>query len=617
MPGIAGLITSNPVRAELLLPMVSSLAHEDEYSTGIYRNPTLGIHIGWVHHRDSFDDCSPIWNEARDVCLFLTGDVFTEASELDELRRRGHSIGKADGSHLVHMYEEHDKNFVERLNGRFSGLLIDLRQSSAILFNDRFGAGRIYFHETTDGLYFSSEAKSLLRALPETRKLDNAAVAETFSFGCVLRNRTLFSGISLLPPASRWLIHRMDQIERDIYFDRRTWEHQSELSDDNFYEALRDTFSALLPQYLQGPGTTGMSLTGGLDGRMIMAWGKPAPGLLPCYSFGGTYRDCEDVRIARVIASACGQTHQTIIAGPELLSQFPELAARCIQVSDGTMDVSGAVELYVNRAARAIAPIRLTGNYGSEIVRGNVAFRPEKLNSQLFDPELCRNIVAAVETYRVERAVRDLSFIAFKQVPWYHNARLSVEQSQLMVRSPFLDNRLVKLMYRASKFAFRNTELSLKLIHEGNPTLAKIPTDRGIRYGRPRIGDRLKQAAMEFTAKAEYAYDYGMPNWLARVDSALPSLGLERMFLGRHKFYHFRIWYRRQLAPYVREMLHSPNAAVRSLYRAGVLEAMITAHANGSENHTLDIHRALTLELIHQHLLSSPDTSHLAQQCCS
>ena len=36
---------------------------------------------------------------------------------------------------------------------------------------------------------------------------------------------------------------------------------------------------------------------------------------------------------------------------------------------------------------------------------------------------------------------------------------------------------------------------------------------------------------MEFSFKAEYAYDYGMPQWLARIDHALRGVHLERSFL--------------------------------------------------------------------------------------
>jgi asparagine synthase (glutamine-hydrolysing) len=602
MPGIAGLISADPFAAKHLDRMASCLVHEPTYASGTYRHAAMGVHVGWAVHGGSFADCMPIWNETNDVCLFVCGEVFTDASELDSLTRRGHRFVASDASHLVHLYEEDGQAFVERLNGWFSGLIVDLRRSTATLFNDRYGVGRIYLRETDDGLYFSSEAKSLLRIFSEMRRLDTAAVAETFSFGCVLQNRTLFNGISLLPPASIWTIDRMVTVQRRTYFDPKTWEAQDPLPDDRFCSEFERAFSGLLPQYFRGPAAA-MSLTGGLDGRMIMAWARQAPGTLPCYSFGSSYRDCQDVTLARAIARSCGQSHRTIVAGPQMLADFPALAARCIFMSDGAMDVSGAVELYVNRLAREIAPVRLTGNYGSEIVRGNVAFRPRRFDAAILDPGFRQHLDAAAQTYRAERDVADLSFVAFKQVPWHHHARLSVEQSQLTMRSPFLDNRLVALMFRASPQVRQSKTASLRLIHDGNPTLACIPTDRGVVYGAPTLAGKLRNTMLEFMAKAEYAYDYGMPQWLATTDRALSSLQLERLFLGRQKFYHFRVWYRRQLAPYVRDMLLSPQGRARAYFGAGALERMVDSHTRGSANHTLTIHRALTLELIHQQLL--------------
>ncbi len=71
-----------------------------------------------------------------------------------------------------------------------------------------------------------------------------------------------------------------------------------------------------------------MSLTGGLDTRMIMAWQKSPPGSLPCYSFGGMFRDCQDVLVARKVARACDQAHGVIPLGQEFLSRFPHYAER-------------------------------------------------------------------------------------------------------------------------------------------------------------------------------------------------------------------------------------------------------------------------------------------------
>lgn len=583
--------------------MLACMQHEPWYGAGSFSCPELGVHLGWTTHTDVLAGAMPFWNETQDVCLVFAGEEFTDAKERDALRFRGHRFSVDDASHVVHLYEEHGADFVGRLNGWFSGLLVDRRNATAMLFNDRYGVGRLYFRETEEGLYFSSEAKSLLRLFPDSRRLDSSAVAETFSFGCVLNDRTLYQRIALMPPASAWAFDRGGLRHRRSYFAPGVWECEEPLSQAEFDERLRAVFPAVLPRYLRGPGACAMSLTGGLDGRMVMAWARQAPGTLPCYSFSGSYRESLDVKIARKVAQTCGQPHLTISVGESFLSRFPALAERCVYISDGAMDVSGAVELHVNRAAREVAPIRLTGNYGSEIMRGNVAFRPRPLNADEFDPEFFRQTEQAAETYTAARRVPDLSFIAFKQVPWHHHARLSVEQAEVTLRSPFLDNDLVSLVYRAPEVSSRSHRPSLWLIHEGTPALARISTDRGLAFGRRTVASRISGLVHQFTAKAEYAFDYGMPPWLAKVDHALAPLGLERIFLGRHKFYHFRTWYRHRLAAYVKEILLDRRSLERSHYRPGWIEQIVDAHVSGQGNHTLAIHRALTLELIHRQLL--------------
>ena len=109
------------------------------------------------------------------------------------------------------------------------------------------------------------------------------------------------------------------------------------------------------------------------------------------------------MKIARRIAMLCGQSHRTIAVGADFLVNFPSLAEKAVFISDGAMDVTGAVELYANRIARQIAPVRLTGNYGSEILRGNVAFRPGKLPESLLEPEFAQSVRTAGATYQAER----------------------------------------------------------------------------------------------------------------------------------------------------------------------------------------------------------------------
>ena len=107
----------------------------------------------------------------------------------------------------------------------------------------------------------------------------------------------------------------------------------------------------------------------------------------------------------------------------------------------------------------------------------------------------------------------------------------------------------------------------------------------------------------EFTFKAEYAYDYRMPQWLARLDHAFAPLHLERLFIGRHKFHHFRVWYRDELSRRLKEMLLDSEARSRAYLHTGSLERMLKDHTDGRRNYTFEIHKILTLELIQRELI--------------
>lgn len=598
MPGIAGVVSPLPSAARQLDLMLEAISGAGQHVEGRWSDERIGCHVGWTGLDLDTPSCVQAWNASGDVCVVFSGEEFTSP---ESRRICGHRPGQTsldDAHYILARYEEHGPEFAGLLNGWFSGLIVDKRTSQALLFNDRFGIGRLYCCDTPEGFYFASEAKALLSVLPKTRRLNETALAESLSFGCVLDNRSIFCDVSLVPPASLWVFAQASLRKRGTYFSPSTWENQAPLPAAEFAVELDLCLRRIVPNYLRGPSKCAMSLTGGVDGRAVLAWGNPAPNSLPCYSFVGPFRESQDVRLARRIAQVCEQPHSTIAVGDAFVRDFPELAERCVYVSDGTMDVSGAVELYVNRAARAIAPVRITGNYGSEIVRRQVAFKPKLARQGVLDPALHRQVQSAAEAYLALRSrTHALSFIAFQQVPWHHHARLAVERSQLVVRSPFMDTELVRLLYRSPGDDSTSSATLLDLIAGRNQALASIPTDRGLARPASTLPGGLRQAVHWFTGRAEYAYDYGMPQWLTRADEALSLLGLHRLFLGRHKFYHFRLWYRHQLAQYVQSVLLDRRTLERSCFDAAALARMVRDHVRGHGNYTLEIHRALTHEL--------------------
>jgi len=612
MPGIVGLVTRMPrAWAEpQLLKMVESVRHESSYVTGTWADESLGLYVGWTARENSFADGMPLRSERGDVILIFSGEDYPEPGIASHLKKAGHELDVEGPSYLVHLYEENPE-FLKILNGKFHGLLIDKRTGLATLFNDRYGLHRLYFHESKDGFYFAGEAKAILAVRPELRAADPIGMGEFVSCGCVLENRTLFQNIRVLPPASAWFFQNGFVEKKGSYFRPSEWENQDPLEPEAYYQQLQDTFSRILPRYFDGRERIGMSLTGGLDTRMILAWHNPPSGSLPCYSFGGMFRDCEDVQLARQVALACGQPFELISVGEEFLARFPHYAERTVYLTDGCASVRCASDLYVNLRAAQIAPARMTGNYGGEILRRLRAFKASAPSPTLFRPEFLSYANAAQATYGRQLEGHVLSFIAFRQVPWHHYSLLALEQTQLSLRSPYLDNDLVRTAFRApgsgvqESDIFEDSDDSVRLIADGNPTLLRIRTDRGLAGASSRMAAAVKRALLEFTFKAEYAYDYGMPQWIAQIDNSLSWLHLERLFLGRHKFNHYRVWYRDELSSYVREILLDSRTLSRPYLNPDGVRLMVNGHLKGNRNFTTEIHQLLSLELCHRLFLDA------------
>jgi asparagine synthetase B (glutamine-hydrolysing) len=98
-----------------------------------------------------------------------------------------------------------------------SGLLADRSRGTAILFNDRYGMHRLYYHASKDSFYFAAEAKAILAVRPELRRMDPTSLGEFVACGAVMEDRTLFEGIHLLPPASAW-VFRNGALERETSY---------------------------------------------------------------------------------------------------------------------------------------------------------------------------------------------------------------------------------------------------------------------------------------------------------------------------------------------------------------------------------------------------------------
>lgn len=596
MPGIAGIVGTFPEENRTSLElMVGFMEHESFYTSGMYVNEKSGIWIGWAGHENSFEGM-PSWNETEDICVIFAGEVFIDPSVVRRLTSGEHHCAPNNASCLVHLYEQKGIDFIKELDGWFCGFIVDSRIGKAFLFNDRYGMHRIFIHESKDGLYFASEAKAVLAAIHEPGAFDLKGVGEFLTCGCTLGARSLFESIQILPAGSLLTFANGKIESKALYFSVGEWIGQERLDAGQFSNRMLEFFGPLVRKYSGGPLPVGISLTGGLDSRMVIACLETRTDKFPCYTFGSMYRDTFDVQVARKVAKACNQNHHTLVVGEDFLRDFPDYLQKAVYRSDGYIGLSGAAELYVNSLARSIAPVRLTGNYGGELLRGVRAFKSGLPKGEFVTPDLMPHLHEAQGTFQRAESTDAVTFALFHQAPSQGFGRLAVERSQVVLRTPFMDNHLVKLVYKAPPHALKGEGLCEDIISRYGPDLLQIPTDRGL-LGAGSHGARVRRFYREALIKSEYFASHGMPAWLAALGRFGVSRILERSFLGRDKFQHFRTWTQKRFAGHIEDLLIQGGRDLGDLFRRPRIETMVREHLAGRQNYTSEIDKILTLAI--------------------
>ncbi|HMB74157.1 MAG TPA: hypothetical protein VKQ06_11340, partial [Gammaproteobacteria bacterium] len=360
MPGIAGVIGPRCAEfaRETVAAMLESMRHESYYVSGMAAAEQCDAYFGWLAHPDSWADRQSGVSEDG-LGVAVAGECFASLED---------GASTAPAPQLLKSYRASETRFVSRLNGLFAGVLTDSRRQIVHVFNDRYGAEHVYFHVSNGTLYFASEAKALLSVLPQLRAFDADGVAQFLAYGSTYDEKTLFRGVARMPGGSAWTYEPGKGLRQTRYFEPAEWEQQNELSEAAFEEEFVATARAVLPMYARPSEQVGISITGGLDTRMLMAC--LPPGAKPvCHTYCALAGETLDVSVGRRVAHGLGLEHQTLRVTRDFVADLAGHIDRTVFVTDGGHGALGAHELFLSELARELAPIRLTGNFGSEVLR--------------------------------------------------------------------------------------------------------------------------------------------------------------------------------------------------------------------------------------------------------
>jgi asparagine synthase (glutamine-hydrolysing) len=275
MCGIAGFLNLNGHNhsPDTLARMLAAIRHRGPDAMGIYIDDMAGL----GHMRLSIIDLAggdqPIHNEDKTVWIVYNGEVYNYPELRADLEKLGHRFyTTTDTEVLVHLYEEYGADFLNMLNGQWAFAIWDSRRRRCFIARDRVGVRPVYYTMLNGAIIFASEIKAIFTIPEVKRQLDPVGLEQVFTFWTTLPGRSVFDGISELPPG-----HFIDMVDGSVvekkYWDiplykRGAWETASPQA---LAEKARELLLDAVKIRLRADVPVATYLSGGLDSSGITA----------------------------------------------------------------------------------------------------------------------------------------------------------------------------------------------------------------------------------------------------------------------------------------------------------------------------------------------------------
>ncbi|MDP1948346.1 MAG: asparagine synthase (glutamine-hydrolyzing) [Nitrospirota bacterium] len=329
MCGIAGIVKRPSVAVEkpLLQRMIGMVNHRGPDAVGFHLSGSVGL----AHARLSIIDVGgghqPMHNEDKTVWITFNGEIFNYVELREDLIKKGHRFQtQSDTEVIVHLYEEKGEECVHDLNGQWAFAIWDSRRERLFLSRDRLGVRPLFYAQTPEGFVFGSEIKSLLVVPSVPRAIDRQALDELFTFWVTLPPRTIFEGVSELPPGHSIILEHGD-LQVKPYWTLDYNPSKGLMQEEEAREGLLELLLDAVRIRLRADVPVGAYLSGGLDSTVIAALVKKLGTThLKTFSIAFEDKEFDESSFQNEASQFLGTDHQGVICSSQDIGRaFPEV----------------------------------------------------------------------------------------------------------------------------------------------------------------------------------------------------------------------------------------------------------------------------------------------------
>jgi asparagine synthase (glutamine-hydrolysing) len=380
--GYVDLHNKRRVEKEILVRMADTVRHRGPDDAGYFIEENVGLGFRRLSIVDLEGGHQPMCNEDGSAVLVCNGEIYNYRELSAMLKQKGHVFRtNCDVEVLLHLYEEYDTDFLNKLNGQFAFAIYDRRKGKLFLARDHFGINPLYF-TIVDGLFiFASEIKAILDHPLVRREVDPTGLDQILTFPGLISPRTMFKNIESTR-SGHYITVKDSDVKMVEYWDL-DYPREGEIGDDRpesyYVEGLTELFTRSVQYRLQADVPVGFYLSGGLDSSLIAAM---IHRISPCakrhsFSIGFTDRSMDEAKYQRMMACHVDSTHHEIVFDwAEISERLENVIYHC---ECPVKETYNACSIALSEATRKNdITVILTGEGADELFAGYVGYRFEQ-----------------------------------------------------------------------------------------------------------------------------------------------------------------------------------------------------------------------------------------------
>jgi asparagine synthase (glutamine-hydrolysing) len=551
MPGIFGFVTfkGEDANAEAVLGKMCKL-HTTLPSFQKYTQRNNLFYFGYSQPRQVFNS-SQYLTSKNNVTVLLDGELFNQ----DELPIKVDKEKGADASVILENYlSDNSLEFSRNIDGIYTAVIYDEKKELIICVNDRYGLQHLHWTHNKNVFAWASEYKSFTE-LPSFKCDINPATMDDFvKYGYILEDKTWFCNAHLLPPATILTV----DLRSEKTVTRKYWSwneisvNNTKIDNVDCAQEWGKLFENSLKRRIYPNKRIGITLSGGLDSRAILAALPPSDDAVHTFTFG--IPGCNDIRIAARAAKIKGTDQHNCYLDA---SKWLEKNIKAVWASDGEialLDTNG--NEYLPFIAEHI-DVCLNGIGGDALHGGSFLNMSDQSFSESDDPYGSRGRRYIRQGFRYDQS-------------FYH------------IRCPFYDNKLLEFQLSLPvKIRKKSFIYNKELLHNYPTFFKSIPWQKtGVPISYPAFHGKMlssgKKIASHLIRNAERI---GLPvrdtrNYVSHLQRTLQNPG--RIFLE--------------------ELFKNKNALYPQFFKRENFVSVWGNHVNGKYNVTL-VNRYATFEL--------------------